>query len=57
MNEILELMTRKTGILGMGINAGPSIDNMDEQAEMLCTGLVLLHFTLLHIGDVSFPSP
>lgn len=35
INEILELMTRKTGVLGMGINAGEDIDNMDEQAAML----------------------
>jgi len=34
-NEILELMTRKTGIMGMGINSGPQISNMDEQCEML----------------------
>lgn len=34
-NELLELMTRKTGILGMGINAGEPIDNIDEQCEML----------------------
>lgn len=35
-NELLELMTRKTGILGMGINAGEDIENKDEQAKMLC---------------------
>lgn len=34
-NELLELMTRKTGILGMGINAGEGIENMDEQAQMI----------------------
>lgn len=34
-NEILELMTRKTGVLGMGINAGEPIENIPEQAEML----------------------
>lgn len=35
INEILELMTRKTGILGMGINAGEEISNMEEQTQML----------------------
>lgn len=35
INEILELMTRKTGILGMGINGGPEVSNMDAQCEML----------------------
>ncbi|CAD7950388.1 unnamed protein product [Amoebophrya sp. A120] len=35
LNEILELMTRKTGVLGMGINAGEPVENLTEQAEML----------------------
>lgn len=36
INEILELITRKTGILGMGINAGEEVENMDEQTDLLC---------------------
>eukprot|EP00392_Amoebophrya_sp_AT5.2_P011479 g11558.t1 len=35
INEVLELMTRKTGVLGMGINAGEPVENLTEQAEML----------------------
>merc|ERR1712194_429173 len=35
VNELLELMTRKTGILGMGINAGEDIANKDEQAQLV----------------------
>lgn len=36
INELLELSTRKTGILGMGLAAPvDDIENMSEQAEML----------------------
>lgn len=35
INELMEIQTRASGIMGIGINAGEKIDNVEEQVDSL----------------------
>jgi len=35
INELLELSTRASGIMGIGINAAEKVDNIEEQVELV----------------------